>query len=143
MNLLGTGHQVSGKNSAVEVNNVFLNFAKFDVTYKGDDQDTTNFQSQGYGEAILGLQQCDISFGGLWDASPNNPFGNPPGLYPRDDLSAVLLYPSYIPALQGVYWDFPYMRVRSAHNSAEVKSAVAFDVSGMSQGPFQLPVGGA
>lgn len=140
MYLLGTGYQRSGKNSRVVVGGTTLNQSRFDVTLNGDDLDTTNFESGGYGEGILGIQECDASFGGDWDAGDNpiDANGDPPGLYPRDDLADLQLYQNVTDA---TYWDFGYFRIRSARNGSEVRGKVSFECSGKSQGIFVLPTG--
>ena len=135
--ILSTGYQRSGKNSRVITNGTTLNFAKYDVDSSGDDQDTTNFESDGVEEGILGVQLATISFGGDWDAHAN-PYDDPPGLYPRDDLPNTYFYPN---VTDGLYWLFPYARIRSATNGSEVRGKVSFNASGKNQGPFTDPTG--
>lgn len=65
-----------------------------------------------------------------------DPLGNPPGLYPRDDLATVLFYTSI---LDNVFWTFPYIRLRSATNGSDVKGKVSFNCAGKNQGPFTSP----
>lgn len=143
MYLLGTGKQRAGKTARVLVGGTALTYSSWDITFEGDDLETTNFESwntpaqQTYKEGILGPIECSsVRFGGDWDAG-TNPFGSPPGLYPRDDLASVSMYES---RLDATFWSFQYIRVRSANNSAKVGDKVLFDVSGKSQGPFTFPV---
>lgn len=135
--ILGTGKQRSGKNSRIKVAAQNLTFAKFSVTFKGDDLDTVNFESNGVDEGILGIIGAEYSAGGDWDAG-TNPFDAPPGIYPRDDLATVKFYNN---VADNTFWNFPYLRVRSAVNSSEVKGKVAFEWSGMNQGSFFNPTG--
>lgn len=135
--ILGTGKQRAGKNSRVSVNGDVLAFAKWNVDSKGDNLDTTNFTSEGYDEGILGIESADISFGGNWDAG-ENPYDDPPGLYPRDDLPDVLFYEN---VTDNVLWNFDFIRIRSARNGAEVRGLVTFECSGMNQGSFTDPTG--
>lgn len=135
--ILNTGKQRSGKNSRVTVGGTPLVNNRWNVNYKGDDLDTVNFESEGLGEGILGIEECDLSFGGDWDAGANF-FDDPPGIYPRDDLADLQFTEN---TTDNVFWDFPYARLRSATNGAEVRGKVSFEASGMSQGPFVLPTG--
>jgi len=123
-----------------------LAFASWEAAVKGDDLETTNFESydatalQGpetYSEGIKGVLSCDLRFGGDWDAGDNplNP-PEPPGLYPRDDLETLVFNVSRVDAY---VWEFPYARLRSATNGGEVKGKVSFQCSGMGQGPFSYP----
>ena len=146
MQLLGTGKQRASKTAQIIVGSSALAFASWDVTMNGEDLPTPNFQSynlaagQTYDEGILGILSVDVKFGGDWDAGLN-PLGSPPGLYVRDDLSNTNFYTS---RLDVILWNFPYLRLRSAHNSAAMGGGggkVAFDVGGKNQGPFTFPTG--
>ncbi|MDE2103624.1 MAG: hypothetical protein KGL39_40675 [Patescibacteria group bacterium] len=154
MQLLGTGHQRAGKSSMIGINNdaQILAFASWDVTVQGEDLPTVNFTSfvsaptsfgtspgQSFGEGILGVVEADVRFGGAWDAGMN-PYDNPPGLYPRDDLSTVNFYVSR-PTLDNTYYLWDYLRLRSAHNTSDVRGLIGFDVGGKNQGQFVLPTG--
>lgn len=135
--ILGTGKQRAGKNSRVNVGSDVLTFAKWSVDAKVDMGDTTNFESGGYDEGITEIYSADISFGGNWDAG-DNPYDDPPGLYPRDDLADVVFHEN---VTDDVGWDFDYVRIRSARNGAEVRGLVTFECSGSNQGAFTYPVG--
>lgn len=143
MELLGTGKQRAGKTSRVTVGALNLTFASWEASLTGDDLSTVNFESYNvaaantYDEGILGVIGADLRFGGDWDAG-TNPLGNPPGLYPRDDLATVAFFTS---RLDVISWAFPYVRVRNATNGAAVKDKVTFAVSGKNQGIFTSPTG--
>ena len=143
MQLIGTGKQRAGKTTRVGVGGTFLTFASYEVTLEGEDYPTVNFESynvaqgQTFDEGILGPLSSSIRFGGDWDAG-TNPLANPPGLYPRDDLATVVFYTSRI---DNIFWNFPYIRLRNATNSAEVRGKVAFNCSGRNQGIFTYPAG--
>ena len=126
----------SGKNAAVSVEDVILRKSKWDVDLKGDDLDTTNFESAGVDEGIIGIAGVDWNVGGLWDSNGIQ-LSDPPGLFPRDDLGAVLLY---INTTDAFFWNFPANRVLSSKNGAEVRQAVTFESSGkINGGPFYMP----
>ncbi len=135
--ILGTGIQRAMKNSRVSSQSTSLAFAQWDVTLTGDDLDTANFESEGLNEGILGFEGADWNCGGDWDAG-TNPYDDPPGFYPRDDLNDLLFYENVTDA---VLWDFPYARVRSSNNGGDIKGKVTFKASGKSQGPFNVPTG--
>lgn len=82
---------------------------------------------------------CDLKFGGDWDAH-TNPYGQPPGLYPRDDLAGLIFYESR-DGLDNIFYNFPFARIRSSVNGGEVHGKVTFNTSGKSQGIFTIPTG--
>lgn len=139
--LPGTGYQRAGKTSRIVVTGVPLAYSSWEVNEKTTDLDTMNFESynvaaaESFGEGIHDGVECDLRGAGDWDAHAA-PFGSPPGLYVRDDLANLLYYTSRI---DNVFWTFPFARLRSATNGAEVKNKVTFSFSGMSQGPFTPP----
>jgi hypothetical protein len=135
--IIGTGKQRAGKNSRINVGATRIVGQRWNVTWKGDDLDTVNFESGGLEEGILGIEGLEWSMAGDWDAG-TNPFDDPPGLYPRDDLAGLEFYEN---VTDNVGWDLTYARVRSATNGAEVRGKVSFEASGMSQGSFTPPAG--
>lgn len=144
--LLGTGYQRAGKNSRIEIGTTILAMSSWDITENGDDLDTANFTSAGlsqaspnstaFGEGILGFQQIAWNLGGNWDAHMAM-YDDPPGLYVRDDLGLVKFFEN---VNDNDYVFMNYARVRSSNNGAEVKGLVTFKASGMSNGPYTLPV---
>ncbi len=141
--IIGTGKQRAAKTSRVTVGGTALTFASWESALTGEDYVTTNFESyvaavdSTFDEGILGPIGCDIKFGGDWDAG-KNPLDPPPGLYPRDDLAALLFYTS---RLDVVFWNFPFARLRSATNGGEIAGKVTFAAAGKSQGRFFTPSG--
>ena len=92
-----------------------------------------------FDEGISGVLGSDVRCGGSWDAGVNAA-ADPPGILPRDDLPAVDFFVSRA-SQDDTFWAYPYLRIRSAHNSGEVKGLVLYDASGKSQGPFTPPLG--
>jgi len=146
--ILSTGNQRAAKTSRVTVGGPqgtgsVLTFASYNVDVKGEDLNTTNFQSynaglgESFDEGIMGILGASLKFGGAWDAG-FNPFDSPPGLYPRDNLANLYFYPSQ---LDGIPWWFPYARLRDASNSGEVRGLVMFSCGGQNQGKFIYPSG--
>jgi hypothetical protein len=143
MQLLLTGKQRAAKTSRVNVQGVDLAFASWGVKWTGEDLKTTNFLStlnvapfRCFDEGILGPEECALDFGGDWDAG-NTPTGNPPGLFPRDDLGPVVFFQSRGDAGS---WAYPLMRVRAANSGGEIRGKVPFTTSGFSQGVWTNPV---
>ncbi len=142
--ILGTGSQRAAKTSRVTVQGVVLAFASWEANIEGESFDTTNFTSYNlvdgnlpntFDEGILGKIMCGGSFGGDWDAG-ENPLDTTPGLYPRDDLPAVLLFESTI---DNTFWDFPYVRIINSNNSGDIGGKVLFKSTYKNQGPFLYP----
>ena len=127
--MAAVGKQRAGKSSRVSIVATNLNFAKWKAMWKGDDLDTTNFESLGE-QGTIGVIVCEWSCGGDWDAG-RNPYDSPPGLYPRDDLGAVAFYEN---VADNVGHLLTTNRVISADNGADVKGKVTFDANGKSQG---------
>lgn len=124
------GKQRAGKNSRVQIAGTNLRHANWKANYKGDDLDTTNFESAGLEQGTIGVIVIEWSTGGDWDASINS-YDSPPGLYPRDDLGTVKFFEN---VTDNVGWTITANRVLSAENGAEVKGKVTFNSSGKSQG---------
>lgn len=142
MILLGTGTQRAAKTSRVQVGGTFLTYASYEAKAMGADLPTTNFESynvpraETFAEGIMGVLSSDFSFGGAWDAG-TKPTGNPPGLFPRDDLANVNLLTS---RLDGTAWSYTFARIRGVTNSGAVEQLVLFNVTdAKNQGPFTYP----
>lgn len=145
--ILATGSQRAAKTSRIITDGETLAFASWNARVEGEDLPTENFTSwdataeQAYNEGILGFLGCTGDFGGDWDASMN-PIDytaqTPPGLYPRDDLPQTFFYTSIV---DDVYFQFPYLRIRTSEVGANVKELVTFSCGYMNQGPFDFPTG--
>src|SRR6185369_5790153 len=107
--IIGTGVQRSGKTSAIVADSVTMAMSKFNCTEEGQDLDTVNFESNGLGEGILGVEFLRYTAGGAWDAGVNS-IDSPPGIYVRDDLPNLLLI---LNTTDSTNFDMPYARVRS------------------------------
>ncbi len=135
--VIGTGIQRSGKNSAISAQSTLLALTKFNVVEEGQDLDTGNFESAGLGEGILGFTFLRWTLGGAWDAG-TNPDDDPPGLYPRDDLPNLILT---LNVADTTAYEMPFARVRSSTVGTDAKGLVTFDAAGMSQGDYAIPSG--
>jgi hypothetical protein len=124
------GKQRAGKNTRFQVAATNLRAATWRIAWRGDDLDTTNFESGGEEQGTIGTTVREWTVGGDWDAAVNA-YDNPPGLYPRDDLGAIKAWEHYA---EGPFHYIPANRVLSAENGAEVKGKVTFTASGKSQG---------
>lgn len=135
--ILGTGKQRAGKGSRIGINNVAQVLGRWSAESTKEEHDTTSFESGGFSEAIVGIDQANVTLAGDWDAGANF-YDDPPGIYPRDDLAAVKFFTSIS---DNIFWDFTYLFIRSASNSAEVRGKIAFEASGRNQGSYFLPAG--
>lgn len=146
--ILGTGKQRASKTARITITgSAALTYSSWNISLTGEDLITTNFESynaaglgggQTFREGILGDVGVDnATFGGDWDAGLN-PLGSPPGLYPRDDLAGLSMFMSRI---DGVTWNFPFFRVRTATVGAAMNQKVTFSAGGSSQGIFTWPIG--
>ncbi len=144
MYLISTGKQRAAKASRIKVGQTILAFSSWDVKLNINDLVTVNFtsylpnatpQPQSFDEGISGVLGADLTFGGDWDAG-TNPYGDPPGLYPRDDLATVAFYEN---VTDNTSYAFPYVRLRAASNGAAIDQKVTFSCSGKNQGSFSIP----
>lgn len=122
----------AGKNSAVSVGGILLLESKWDATHRGDDLDTTNFEGNGNESGLIGVAGLDWSFGANWDFS-KNPYTNPPGVYPRDDGSAMKLYADFT---NGKFYNLPTWRCLHATTGSTVRGLVTYNASGKAQDDF-------
>lgn len=131
------GKQRSAKNSRIRVAATTLNYARWDANWRGDDLDTTNFESAGLEEGLIGIEVVEFSGGGHWDAG-RNPFDQPPGIFPRSDGGPVELIEN---VTDNIGWLLNVVRFLSTRNSAELRGVVSFEFSGKSNGAFSRPTG--
>ncbi len=131
----------AGKTSRIRVaGNQNLTQGEYSVKDKGENLDTTNFESNGYSEGLIGILEADFSLSGHWDAAVN-PLVDPPGLFPRDDGPQIQLYTK---VADNVFYNFPITRIIEADLNSTAKGLVEFSVpSGMSQGTYTRPAGNA
>lgn len=124
----------TGKGARTTVEGVNLYKSSYDIDYKGDKLDTTNWECLGYDQSLIGIIGCDWSIKGNW--ATQGQYIDPPGLYPRPDLGQVSIYPSVSDNLP---WSFPLNTVMSGKNSAEVRDLVKFEASACTNGSFSAP----
>lgn len=125
----------AGKSSRAQVNTQNMTTANWDATYRGENLDTTNFESNGYEEGIIGVIGLDWSLSGRWNASQNPNF-DPPGLFPTEVGINMLLF---INTSDNTSYSMPKYRCTSGKASTSATGAVDFTASGMSQGQFTAP----
>ena len=131
------GHQLAGKGSRVQANGVNLNQAKWECGCDGEKIDSSNFESSGSPQGMVGFAGLKWSFGGLFDAAKNY-YDSPPGIFPQDTFPNLNFYLSVIGNL---FWAMPYALMLSTKNGVEAKGGVNFDASGESNGSFSFPTG--
>ncbi len=129
------GSYYAGKGSRAQVEATNLRKTDWNVDYKTDKIDTSNFEGGGFDQSIVGLYGADWGISGLWDASGSQQLSDPPGLYPRYDLGDVKLYLNVTAAL---FWEFTQNTVTSAKNSTQVRDAVKFEAAACANGAFSV-----
>lgn len=125
----------AGKNSRAQVNAQNMTQANWDATFSGENLDTTNFESNGFSEGIIGVWELQWSISGRWNAS-QNPNADPPGLFPTEEGANMSLY---VNVADDTSYDMPSFRCTSGKASTSATGAVDFNASGMSQGTFTAP----
>src|SRR5207245_842242 len=81
----------AAKGSRLAVGGVPLNFGQYNWDRKGDDLDTTNFESGGDDQGTIGILGMDFSGGGLFDQG-QIPVKTIPGIFPRADLANIQFF---------------------------------------------------
>lgn len=127
----------AGKNSRAQVSSNDLTRNSYSVTYRGGDIDTTNFESEGYEEGIIGPIGADWNLDGHWNAGVN-PFDDPPGLYPRNDGDEMYIWSN---RTDDKYFNFPVFRCLSSTMRSTASGGVEISASGKNQGAFTIPSG--
>ena len=146
--VISSGAQRAAKLSRVLIGSQALAMASWEATMVGADLPTVNFESfnvpdqETYDEGIMGVVSCSGKFGGAWEAGGTGAVSpkftaNPPGLFPRDNLSSVQLF---LNRTDGTNWSFTVMRIRGVGISAAVEGLVLFNVTDFkNQGRFVYP----
>ena len=129
--------RIGGKGARCQVGNplttLFVKEATLDP--KGDKEDTSNFEAQGYNAATVGLWGCGIDCKGDWDSNLIRSASGTPGIYPRDDLAQKY----FINIFDNLFFSFPYSVVLSTSVAIPTRSLISFNWSGENNGPFTLP----
>ena len=105
---------------------------RWSTTLHADELDTSNFESNGKKSWLIGLQGLDWTIGANWDAA-QPPFTDPPGLYMRDDGTAMNLYTK---VSTNKYWNMPHWMCSNAQMEETVSGLVTFTASGRAQEDF-------
>ena len=121
---------LAGKTGRVQVGGTNLFCFELDADDQANDIDGTCFEDAPFGTGTIGPEELVYSFKGNWNLSAD--VFSAPGIYPRDNLAAVLLYPNQ----GGQPWNMPLARVISAKNTVPVRDKVTYEASGKSQGAF-------
>ncbi len=131
------GLQRSGKGSRIIFNDVILLQGEWRAGFRGDDLDTTHFESQGFEQGLIGIEVCEFNSTGNWDAN-NNVIDSPPGIYPQDLAPNIYMYTN---VSDNVFWFLPFSRLISTENGSTVRGLVTFNFNGKSNGGFTPPTG--
>lgn len=127
----------AGKTGRVAVGSQLLAMLEWSVTARGADLDTTNFESNGIEEGLVGIIGADWAVRANWDAG-KNPLDDPPGLFPRDNGTAMSLFTN---VADNKPYVFPFYRCLNSKITTNATGLVTFDADGKNQGPFQEPTG--
>ena len=124
-----------GKNAHCTSGGSTLYQVHWKCDWKGDIGPTDNFESGGYHEGLLGFQGLNWALGGNWDFSLDA-FANPPGLYPRDDGTSLVLVPN---SSSGGQFSMSQFICEQSSIAPTATTIVTFDSNGQSQGSFSTP----
>lgn len=129
---------LAGKTGRTQVGNSILALQEWSTAYHADPLDTTNFESNGHQEELVGVDGVDFTVKGNWDSNAN-PLTDPPGLYPRDDGGAAGAAISLYLKQGAQNWNFPLWCCTASDISVTTRGLVTFNSSLKSQGPYTKP----
>lgn len=127
----------AGKLGGVTITTQVLAMLEWAVTNRGADLDTSNFESNGIEEGLVGMIGADWSIRANWDAA-KNPLDDPPGLFPRDNGTDMKLA---VNKVDDKGYIFPFWRCLNSKITTTTTGLVTFDADGKNQGPFTAPTG--
>ncbi len=125
----------AGKTSRITAGGTALTRNTYRVTHSGTREMTTNFECNGFRQAVLGDEGLDWTISGDWDAD-QNPVDDPPGFYPREDGANLVIYTR---VSDGDNYNMPIYFVTSGELSSSATGKVSVSATGASQGTFTIP----
>lgn len=120
---------IAGKRGRITVDGTRIQATEANVSDEGEDIPTDTFEDLGFSTGDTGIEVLNWDFKALWQVT-----GIAPGIYPRPDLTALVITPTTLGAIAAT---MPLARVLSGKCMIPVKgSPVTFDAAGKSQGSF-------
>jgi len=129
----------SAKNAKVRLNGNTFTAKSWTVEATADEIDVSNFEGNGFSDAIGGLKNATITVEYDFDGQ-SNPFDAPITLAPGQTGTNVRLY---LNGTTGPYWSFPSVLVTATPNSANVKEALKGTIRMRNKGTYTAPTGAA
>lgn len=124
----------AGKGGRAQVTGINMAMQNWTANVTADELDCSNFEGNGKKSWLIGLQWLDWSIGTLWD-SAQVPLTDPPGLYVRDDGTAMNLYAN---VSLSKFFSLPNWVCSKSNMGVEVAGLVKFDAAGKAQEDFVL-----
>lgn len=124
----------AGKSGRTQVTGATMANQSWTTALNADELDTSNFESGGKKSWLIGLQWLEWTIGTLWNAQ-QNPLGDPPGLYVRDNGTNMKLYENQT---DNLFWSMPNWMCSSSKMDCTVSGLVMFNASGKAQEDFVL-----
>ena len=116
-----------GRASSVTISATARPFSQYDLDFKGEIVDTTNFTSSGYQENVLGITSCTANFSGPYDGAES--------LAPGDSVAVTFATGGGGPSFA------PTVRISSIKlTTAARNQAKQIAVSGESNGTFSVTI---
>jgi hypothetical protein len=130
-----TGKPRHGKNGRLSVGGVNMVLQNWQATDQVEDADCTNFEGGGFAEHLGGIQSCQFSASGVWNAA-KNVYINPPNFSPGTFLTNLT---AYVNVTDGSFYLFPSFFVQSVAVTVNVHQAVQLSLNGLSDGTYTPP----
>ena len=131
----------SAKNARVTFNAVAFTAIKWTATIEGDELETTNFESGGLHEAIIGIRKCTFSISANDDNGTTTLDRIVPGLY--TSAGVIKLYLNAPAAGVGPYIQINTPLIKSVQYDADVKNPMAVQIQGVGSGTYVHATGAA
>ena len=132
------GSPVSAKNARVRINANIFEGTRWRAKATNKKIDVTNFEGNGYSDAIGSINDAEFDVEGFWN-SANNPWTPPTTLFEGITLTNLSLYLNATAVLDGLRWFFPTWLCEETEMDSEVRDGMKIKFSGCNKGVFYRP----
>ncbi len=128
----------AGFDARVSLDGQFLDCTKWTVDDKADEIDVTTTETDGFGQWITGVRDCEVTLELLFN-SVGDPLSSAPTITVGNVMHLKLFeHFSLIPLR---FWDFPLFLICGISQDIEPRGAVKINVRGRSTDSFTDPGG--
>ena len=131
------GAPVSAKNAMTRIGLNVFEGTRWRVKDTSKKIDVSNFEGNGYSDAISSISDAEFEVDGFWN-SANNPYGAPTSI---NAGFAMLNLKLYLTGLAGLFWHFPVWLCEEIEMDGEVRDGMKSHFRGCNKGIYYRPGG--